>query len=45
MNELTPELKETYIETAKTLTGSDRRVFIARIVKTLGYGGQAYTER
>jgi len=45
MNELTPELKETYIETAKTLRGSDRRVFMARIVKTLGPGGQSYAER
>ena len=45
MKELTSELKETYIETAKTLKGSDRRVFMARIVKSLGKGGQSYAER
>lgn len=45
MKELTPELIETYIETAKTLKGSDRRVFMARIVKSLGRGGQSYAER
>jgi hypothetical protein len=45
MNELTPELKEAYIETAKTLKGSDRRVFMARIVKSLGRGGPSYAER
>lgn len=45
MNELTSELKEAYIETAKTLKGSDRRVFMARIVKSLGRGGQSYAER
>lgn len=39
------ELKETYIETAKQLKGSDRRVFMARIVKSLGQGGQRYAER
>ena len=45
MNELTDELKEVYIETAKTLKGSDRRQFMARIVKTLGAGGQSYAAR
>lgn len=38
--ELTAELKTTYIETAKRLKGHERRVFIARIVKRLGGGGQ-----
>ena len=43
--ELTDELKATYIETAKTLKGSDRRIFMARIVRSLGYGGQSKAER
>ncbi len=43
--ELTAELKATYIETAKTLKGSDRRVFMARIVRSLGYGGQSKAAR
>lgn len=43
--ELTNELKETYIETAKQLKGSDRRLFMARIVKSLGRGGQRLVER
>ena len=42
--ELTTELKTTYIETAKALKGSARRVFMARIVKSLGYGGQSLAE-
>ncbi len=43
--ELTAELKTTYIETAKALKGSERRVFMARIVKSLGYGGQNLAEK
>ena len=43
--ELTEELKRTYIETAELLKGSDRRMFIAKIVKSLGYGGQSQAER
>jgi len=42
MPELSDELKQIYIETAKALKGSDRRQFMARIVKSLGYGGQTY---
>lgn len=42
MPEISDELKQTYIETAKALKGSDRRQFMARIVKSLGYGGQSY---
>ena len=45
MPELSEELKQTYIETAKVLKGSDRRQFMARIVKSLGYGGQSYAAR
>ncbi len=43
--ELTAELKATYIETAKALKGSERRVFMARIVRSLGYGGQSLAAR
>jgi hypothetical protein len=45
MPEVGEDLKETYIETAKALKGSDRRQFMARIVKSLGYGGQSYAAR
>lgn len=45
MIEISAELKETYIETAKVLKSSDRRIFMARIVKALGPGGQMYAER
>jgi Rhodopirellula transposase DDE domain len=43
--ELTDDLKATYIETAKQLKGSERRKFMARIVKSLKYGGQRQAER
>jgi hypothetical protein len=43
--ELTDELKATYIETAQALKGSDRRVFMARIVKAMGTGGQSRAAR
>jgi len=43
--ELTEALKTTYIETAETLKGSDRRVFMARIVESLGRGGQRQAAR
>jgi hypothetical protein len=42
---LTDELKATYSETAQALKGSDRRVFMARIVKALGRGGQSRAAR
>jgi len=45
MKEITKEEQELYKETAKILKGSDRRVFMARVVKTLGYGGQYYVEK
>ncbi len=41
---LTSELKALYIETAKTLSGSHRRLFLARAVKSLGRGGQRLAE-
>ncbi len=45
MKEITKAEEELYKETAKILKGSDRRVFMARVVKTLGYGGQFYVEK
>ena len=39
--ELPEELKNTYIETAQVLRGSKRRMFMAGVVKALGYGGQS----
>lgn len=45
MPEVSEDLKQIYIETAKALKGSDRRQFMARIVKSLGYGGQSYAAR
>ncbi len=43
--ELTDSLKALFIETATTLTGSARRLFMARTVKELGPGGQRRAER
>ena len=43
--ELSDELRTLFIETAGTLKGSDRRVFMARVVKLLGEGGQRRAER
>src|SRR6266568_6209255 len=37
--------KQVYRETAQTLKGSDRRLFMARVVKALGEGGQRQAER
>jgi len=42
---LTADLKATYSKAAKALKGSERRMFMARIVKNLGYGGQSLAER
>ncbi len=43
--ELTEELKDLLIKTAKQLKGSARRLFMARTVKTLGPGGASRAER
>jgi hypothetical protein len=43
--ELTDSLKALLIDTAKTLKGSTRRLFMARTVKELGTGGQRRAER
>ena len=42
--ELTNTLKQIFIETAQTLKGSDRRLFMAKVVKGLGKGGQRQAE-
>ncbi len=42
---ITTELKETFIETANTLKGHERRRFMARIVRSMGRGGAAWAER
>jgi len=43
--DLTDSLKTLLIETAKALTGSARRLFMARTVKELGPGGQQRAAR
>ncbi len=43
--ELTDSLKGLFIATARALSGSARRVFMARTVKELGPGGQRRAER
>jgi len=43
--ELTTSLTSLFIETAKSLKGSARRLFMARTVKELGAGGQRRAER
>lgn len=45
MIEVSKEMKELYIETAKSLKGSDKRLFMARVVKSMGRGGQSYAKR
>ena len=42
--ELTNILKKIFTETAQTLKGSDRRRFMAEVVKVLGKGGQRQAE-
>lgn len=43
--ELTEALKTVFIDTARSLTGSARRLFMARVVQQLGRGGQRRAER
>ena len=43
--EISEEQKRLYQETAEALKGHERRVFMARVVKTLGRGGQRQAER
>ena len=37
--QLPREEKQMYMETVDKLKGSDRRIYMARVVKTLGWGG------
>ena len=43
--EFTDSLKTLFMETARSLTGSARRLFMARTVKELGPGGQRRAAR
>jgi len=43
--EFTDSLKALFMDTARSLTGSARRLFMARTVKELGPGGQRRAER
>lgn len=43
--ELTEEVKELLLKTAKDLKGNVRRMFMARTVEALGEGGQRLAER
>jgi hypothetical protein len=45
MPHLTDSMQSLLIEAAQQLKGSARRMFMARTVKELGYGGQRYAER
>ena len=42
---LTAELKALFIETAQTLKGHERRIFMAKVVSLLGPGGQRQAEK
>jgi hypothetical protein len=43
--QVTDDLKALYIKTAQVLKGSEKRQFMAGVVKGLGVGGQVYAER
>lgn len=45
MRIVTPAEKEMYMETAKELKGHQKRLYMARVVKALGRGGQEYASR
>lgn len=45
MRIVTPAEKEMYHETVKQLKGHQKRLYMARVVKTLGRGGQEYARR
>lgn len=45
IKELTPEVKKFLNETRDQFKGHERRKFMARVVKLLGYGGQLRAER
>ena len=43
--EISDEQKRLYQETGQALKGHERRIFMARVVKSLGWGGQRQAER
>jgi len=43
--ELTESLRKMLVDTGKTLTGAERRLFMARTVRSFGVGGQRIAER
>jgi hypothetical protein len=43
--DLTEDVKELLMKTAKELKGSARRLFMARTVRVLGKGGQRRAEK
>lgn len=45
IKQITPELKDALNQAKNQLKGSDRRQFMARIVKSLGHGGQRRAQR
>ena len=45
LTQLSDSLKSFYIKTAQKLKGSNRRQFMAEVVKGLGIGGQSLAER
>ncbi len=45
LNAMTPELNETFIETAKVLNGHQKRLFMARVVNSLGRGGMSFAQK
>ena len=45
MRIVTQAEKEMYLETAKQLKGHQKRLYMARVVKALGRGGQEYASQ
>jgi hypothetical protein len=45
LDAMTPELKETFVETAKMLTSHQKRLFMARVVNSLGRGGMSFAQK
>jgi transposase len=43
--QMSEDLKSLYIKTAKKLKGTDRRQFMAEVIKNLGIGGQIWAEK
>jgi hypothetical protein len=43
--ELTASSRKMLVDTSKTLRGAERRLFMARTVRSLGVGGQRIAER